>query len=426
MGKLNDLQIKAWVKADERFEQRGDGAGLYLRYRAGDASPVWIYRYRFGGKARIMVMGNYRTMSLAKARKEAELLGARVKLGHDVAGEKKARKAEALAAIEAERRRVTVAAVTDEYFERMVAGKWKRAHQVRLQIDKDIIPNLGKLAIEDVTPSDIDAMLRKVVDRGAPKMANHVLRWARRIFDYAVKCRLCPYSPAAPFDVTDAGGREVARDRALSRGELVALFEAMRKTPNFMPENALAVKLLLLLAVRKNELLQARWDEFALEGGVWHLPAERVKTDADIAIPLAPQALAALRELHTLACGSDYLFPARKAQRRRLPYIAESTLNMALVPVEANMPGVEHFTVHDLRRTARTQLAALGIPPHIAEKCLNHKLTGVEGRYDRYNYFDERRAALQQWADLLEQLEKGSENVIPLHEKRVGVVSAAA
>ena len=90
------------------------------------------------------------------------------------------------------------------------------------------------------------------------------------------------------------------------------------------------------------------------------------------------------------------------------------------------MPGVEHFTVHDLRRTARTQLAALGIPPHIAEKCLNHKLTGVEGRYDRYNYFDERRAALQQWADLLEQLEKGSENVIPLHEKRVGVVSAAA
>lgn len=414
MGKLSDIQIRNWIKAGERFEQRADGDGLYLRFRAVDAVPAWQFRYRFAGKQRVMLIGNYVKLSLADARKEAKRLSAQVALGADVAGEKQARKAEALAKLEAEKRAVTVADLADDYFERMIAGRWKHPNIVRSRIEKDIKPALGKLKVEEVRPADVDDMLQKVVKRGAPTVANDVLRWVRRMFDFAIKRHLCQFNPAAAFDLADAGGKEEARDRALSRAELVTFFEAMRKAKGFSAENDLSVKLLLLLAVRKQELTAARWEEFDLDAAVWHLPAERTKTGAAISIPLPAIAVGWLRELHRLACGSDYVLPARKMQHRMMPHIHENTLNVALAKVPH---GLEPFTLHDLRRTARTHLAGLGVPPHVAEKVLNHKLKGVEGRYDRYDYFEERKSALNQWAALLAQLEQGDAKVVPLHEK---------
>jgi integrase len=183
----------------------------------------------------------------------------------------------------------------------------------------------------------------------------------------------------------------------------------------FSRENELTVRLLLMLAVRKQELIGARWEEFDLDGAVWHLPAERTKTSAALDIPLPRQAVENLRELHRLACGSDYLLPARKAQARMLPHICESTINVALAKVRPLMPESAPFTTHDLRRTARTHLAALGVDAHIAERCLNHKLKGVEGIYNRHDYFEERKDALDRWAKFLAACEAGDEwNVVPL------------
>lgn len=416
MGKLSDVQIRNWVKAGERFEQKADGDGLYLRFRATDAVPAWQFRYRLAGRQRLMLIGSYGKLSLADARKLAKELRARVALGFDVAAEKQARKAEALEKIEAEKRTVTVAGLADEYFERMILGRWKHPNIVRSRIEKDIKPAIGKLKVDAVKPADIDAMLQAVVNRGAPTVANDVLRWVRRMFDYAIKRHLCQFNPAGAFDLADAGGREEGRDRALSRSELVAFLAAMGAAKGFSVENELAVKLLLLLAVRKQELTAAHWAEFDLDASVWHLPAERTKTGMAIAIPLPAVAVQWLRDLQRLACGSPYVFPARKMQHRMVPHIHENTLNVALAKVKH---GLEPFTIHDLRRTARTQLAGLGVPPHVAEKVLNHKLKGVEGRYDRYDYFEERKKALNQWAALLAQLELGGGNVIPIHERRI-------
>ena len=162
-----------------------------------------------------------------------------------------------------------------------------------------------------------------------------------------------------------------------------------------------------MLAVRKGELVMARVDEFDFKRAMWVLPAERTKTGAAIDIPLSAPAVEALRELKRLGEGSEYLLPARKAQDRMLPHIHENTLNVALSKVRKLMPDVENFTIHDLRRTARTHLAALKVAPHIAEKCLNHKVKGVEGTYDRHDYYDERRDALAKWAEFLEACEAG-------------------
>lgn len=424
MGKLTDIGIKGWIKTGERFEQRSDGAGLYLRYRENDAAPVWLFRYRFAGKARIVVMGRYDTMPLAKARKEAVLLAARVKLGHDVAGEKRARKLDALEAIAVEKRKRTVAMVADDFYTQVIDGRWKRDHVVRQRIEKDILPAIGKMEVGTVRPADIDVMLRRVRKRGAPAIANDVLRWSKRIFNFAVKRGLCEFNPAAAFDTSDAGGKMKARDRVLSRSELVAVFAAMQATPSFGRENELAVMLLLLTCVRKNELLQAQWSEFDLDAGVWHLPKARSKTDESISIPLSGWAIELLKEAHTLACGSDYVFPARKAQNRQLPHVSENALLEAFRRLKPNLQGVPHFTVHDLRRTARTQLAELGVAPHVAEKCLNHSLGGILRVYDTHDYFAERKAALAKWADLLKKLAAGGADVIPLHEKKVAGAAA--
>lgn len=412
MPKLTDMQIRNWIKAGERFEGRSIGEGLYLRFRANDRIPTWRFRYRFDGKARVMSLGSYGDVSLANAREEVKKLAARVSLGYDVAGEKQQRKGEASAKIEAEKNAYTVAQLADEYFERMIAGRWKHPNIVRARIEKDIKPAIGNLKVEDVKPRHIDDILKTVIKRGAPSISNDVLRWLKRIFNYAVKRHAIEYNPAAAFDPGDAGGKEKSRDRWLSSVELVRLFASMREANGFSVENGLSIKLLLLLAVRKSELIAARWSEFDLDKGVWYLPAERTKTGSAIDIPLPGIATEWLRELERLACGSKWVLPARKMQERMLPHISESTLSVALAKIKH---GLDPFTIHDLRRTARTHLEALGVAPHIAERCLNHKIKGVEGIYNRHDYFEERKAALNTWASFLAQLERGeTDKVVPI------------
>ncbi|SEL30522.1 tyrosine-type recombinase/integrase [Nitrosovibrio tenuis] len=419
MGKLSDVQIRSWIKAGERFEGKGDGDGLYLAYRKEFAVPRWLFRYRFAGKSRSMGIGTYGDLSLAGARKTIKELRARVALGHDVAGEKQERKRVAVAKIEAEKNALSVGQLADEYFERMIVGHWKHPNIVRSRIERDIKPNIGKLAVQDVKPMHIDVMLQTIVKRGAPTTANDVLRWVRRMFDYAMKRHMVEYNPAVAFNVSDAGGKEEARKRWLTRDELVRLFEAMRNAKGFTVENFLTVKLLLLLAVRKQELTAAKAAEFDLDKAVWYLPAERTKTSAAIDIPLSKPAVECLRKLIALGCSSDYLLPARKRQERMLPHIHENTLNVAMSKAKPQLKDLENFTIHDFRRTARTHLAALGVDSHIAERCLNHKIEGVEGIYNRHDYFPERREALAKWASFLDACEAGKDwNVVPLREKQ--------
>lgn len=415
MSKLSDIQIRNWIKSGEHFDMRGDGDGLYLRFREIDTIPIWRFRYRFAGKQRIMNLGSYASLSLADARKTAKELSAKVSLGHDVAGEKQERKKAAVAKIEAEKNAITVGQLADEYFERMILGHWKHPNIVRSRIEKDIKPNIGKLAVAEVKPMHIDAMLQAIVKRGAPTMANDVLRWVRRMFDFAVKRHMVDYNPAVAFNLADAGGKEEARKRWLTRDELVKLFDAMRNAKGFTVENALAVKLLLLLAVRKQELTAAKVAEFDLDKAVWYLPEERTKTGAPIDIPLPKPAVECLRKLIELGCSSDYLLPARKRQERMLPHIHENTLNVAMSKVKPLLGDMENFCIHDFRRTARTHLAALGINPYVAERCLNHKIEGVEGIYNQHDYFPERKEALAKWASFLEACEAGKDwNVIPM------------
>lgn len=287
----------------------------------------------------------------------------------------------------------------------------------RRYLDKYLLPKLGRLSACEITPADVARMLDEIKGR-APTAANDLLRFTRRIFAFGVRRRFLLSNPAADFTPRlDASGTERARSRALSTDELAQLFQKIRETPGFGEDNLLAIKLLLALCVRKGELLGARWDEFGLNalspsGAVWHLPAARTKTGEGLELPLIPEVVDWFLRLRELSANSEYVFPKRRRDpRERVPHVGVDTLNVALQRVKHGLP---HFTLHDLRRTARTHLAALGIRREVAERCLGHKLRGVEGTYDRHNYFEERRSALGQWTRVLHDAERGIRKVTPI------------
>lgn len=407
MGNLTDMEVKSLVKTGKSIAGKSDGNGLTFTLSAR-GTATWVFRYRFGGKQRELTIGSYPAISLKRARELATEKRAQVQQGIDVASVKQAQIIEQTMA-------KNVQQLCNEYFERMVLGRVKRPEFIRAIINNDLIRKLGRKPIAEVRPGDVDDLLREIVDRGAPVMANRTLSLIRAVFNYAIRRHLIEHNPASAFNRCDAGGQEKPRKRSLSNDELVRFFQAIREAGPTFRIYGLAIKLLLLTAVRKSELIEAPWSEFDLDESVWSLPAERTKTERDFVIPLPLIAVEWLQEIKRISVASKYVFPARR--RSSKPTMSPETLNWALQSIGHDL---ESFTLHDLRRTARTHLSALGVLPHVAERCLNHKLPGINDIYDTHDYFAERRLALNAWADLLVQLDSGETGkVIPIKSKTV-------
>lgn len=410
---ITDRELKAWLVAGA--VDRGVGEGLTFvssttAAQAGKAS--WILRYRLNGRSKEKVLGRYPELSLRDAREQVRQDRARIERGIDVSAAKQAEKALVLEV-------PTVQRLGEVWFARYIQPRYKHPDVVARVLRKHINPVLGPVAPQDVQPAHIDNVLTRIVTSGAPTVANDALRYMSRMFRMAVRNRWIDRNPASDFDLMDAGGDESSRDRWLTLEELQQLAKAMRSTPNFGRENELAVWLLLALCVRKMELLSARWDAFDLDAGVWTLARESTKTRSAIRIPLTEPVIVWLKEARVFSFGKPYVFPARRLVRSRLgetrvnryEHVGPDTLNVALKRLK--VLDIEHFTVHDMRRTARTHLAGLGVDRFVAERSLNHKLGNVEGIYDRHDYFAERHAALGAWATLLAQVELGTKEPSP-------------
>ncbi|WP_226703430.1 tyrosine-type recombinase/integrase [Microbulbifer elongatus] len=412
MGALNDVDLRRRKAQGTYTEGKSDQQnGLYWVFRKTFKNPKWRLRYNFRGAARTMWLGDYPAMTLAEARKEAKRLRARVTLGHDVAQEKQERIQESRAKAEADRLAMTFSQLADDWYDRNIwqrhlKGNYKHPRPVRRQIDQRLLPFIGHLKVEDVKPHHIDAILTSAA-KDAPTVANRLSGMLKAIFDHAIKRHIVDSNPAQPFGIEDAGGKRSARNRWLTKAELTQLFQAMYRTDSLGRQNELAIKLLILLGGRKMELLTARWEHIDLDEGVWLLQAGN-KSKRSIAIPLPELAVEWLTELKRYAGRSGWVFPARKMQQKGTPHISSDTLNRALDRIKANLPDMEHFTIHDLRRTTRTHLAGLGVKRDVAEMCLNHVIKGIEGVYNQYTYFNERSEALVSWSQVLSVLDNRS------------------
>ena len=402
MSKLTATQIKSLAK--QAPKKHTDGGGLYFCVRKS-GMPYWMLRYSAQGKRHEITLGQYPQMSLGDARETAVLTKQGIRTGTDPIQER-------AKVVQPDIR--TVKDLFQDWHETDLSRRLKHPNIPKRIYQKEIHPVIGLYPIADVTPRDIRAVLQRVQRSNRPTIANDTLMYMKQLFRHGIKLDLCQNNPASPFTVSDAGGVEASRERTLTLEEIEHAFGVFREHINsFGRDNYLACCLFLVLGVRKSELCEARWEEFDLEAGIWDLSKERSKTGAAITIPLPTQAIEWLTVLHGHACGSPYVFPARRASKR--PHMGPDTLNRAIsklfgreagrkVQPPNKMDDLEHFTIHDLRRTFRSLAAAEGVPSHVAERCLNHKLKGVEGIYDRYDYFEERKIAHQRVANAIEAL----------------------
>ncbi|EZQ18245.1 integrase [Halopseudomonas bauzanensis] len=401
MGRLTTKSVSAKTKgAPGSFS---DGGGLYLVVpKAGRA--YWMLRFTSNKKRKEMTLGKVDDLSLADARAEAALRMQQHRQGLDPLIAKQQAKHQSIKNV-------------DDLFANWHEGNIKRLkhHRIPFRVySQDIAPVIGQMRPDAVTGRDIQKILHNITESNRPTIANDALLYCKQLFNHGIKLDVVAGNPASAFTVSDAGGLEKSRDRALTIQEVTFVFKKLREeADSFTRENYLACALLLSLGVRKSELTEATWSEFNLDNQTWYLPSDRSKSGAAIDVPLPDASIAWLKELKVRAFDSAYVFPNRRASK--MPHMGKDTLNRAISKLFGREPGravqppnkmgdLEHFTVHDLRRTCRSLLASIGIPGHVAERCLNHRLKGVEAVYNRHDYFDERREALNQLAQKLAPL----------------------
>ncbi len=406
--RISDITLRAWLRAGA--VDRGIGGGLTFvasGFAAQKGQASWVLRYRFAGKSKEKWLGRYPDIPLQAARELSRVDRAKIQQGVDVAAEKQQTKI-------LERRKRPCLALRRVWHRRYIMPNYGEPERIESTFVRYVDPIIGHLLVEQVEPEHIERILDRTVKAGAPTVANDLLRYLVRMFDFAVRKRYRTDNPTTGFTLQDAGGTERARTRWLDCGQLSELATAMRETENFGRVNELSVWLLLALCVRKMELLSAKKSAFNLQLAQWALTGEDTKTRAPLIIPLPDVVVGWLEEVMVFSGKSEYLFPARRKVRSRLgkpatnrfPHISPDTLNVALGRLTTLE--IAHFTVHDMRRTARTHLARMGIAPDIAERALNHAIQSTEGIYNQYDYMRERRIALSRWADYLHLMEQGT------------------
>ena len=283
--------------------------------------------------------------------------------------------------------------------------------------DNEIKDHLGYVRMEQINSYDIDNVIQRILDTGRPAVANQALLLIKRVFRVAIKYSVIVSNIAQEFSQTeDAGGADKKRQRFLEEHEIEAAFRVFRENPVKITQSSyIALSLLLMLGTRKMELLSAKWTQVDIKRQTFKLFASSTKTDAALVIPIPDLAVPLFQDLRVLSGHSEYLFPKRKASQ--YPHIGPDTLNDAVAclfgisygkrdrgPNRMEEAGVEHFTLHDLRRTFRTFLSKLGVSREVSEKCMNHSLKGVEKTYDCYGFFPERVKALNKLSEYVAPL----------------------
>jgi integrase len=230
-------------------------------------------------------------------------------------------------------------------------------------------------------------------------MARSVLTVIKTFFGWAVANSFVAASPAV-MKPGQLGLEKPSRNRYLSDIEIAALWKATDAAG--YPYGPM-LRFLLLTGTRRDEAVDARWDEFDLDAGLWTIPAERYKSESPHIVPLSSMALALLNELKERPQAGPYLF-SHNGGRSPLRNYSQSKREFDPLMVDALGKAPPRWTVHDLRRTARTKLAALGVPDTIAELAVGHAKKSLQRIYDLHSYQGELRQAFEKLAGAIRDI----------------------
>ena len=373
---LTDKAIKSALKSAVKANKPrriSDGGGLYFEARPSGAG-WWRLRYWSGGKEGMLSLGTYPDVPLKLARQRRDEARAIVAAGADPSEQRKADKA--AQALKAEAARMAAAGLpgpgTFEHAAREwhahVAPSWSTGHGVKVLalMVNDLFPFIGARPLAELTAPEVLMHARRVEARGAVETAYRALKTVGAVFRFGVQHGYCESDPTR--DLKGAIMLPVAQHRAAvtdptKLGELLRAIDAYQGTPVVRAALALAP----LVFLRPGELRKAEWSEFDLEGATWTIPAARMKgrqraklTGPAHVVPLAPQAVAILRDLHPLTGKGHYVFPNPLTPERPL------SDNGVLSALRRMGFGKDEMTGHGFRATARTITAErLSIAPEV-------------------------------------------------------------
>jgi integrase len=371
-------------------------AGLYLIVQPS-AAKSWALRYRFDGKPAKLTLGRWPSMGVAEARAAATASLEILDNGRNPADEKKAQVA---AADKSDRDKV--AAVIDLFLKRHASHN-RRGDDVAAMFRREIMAKWGRRDIQTITKRDVIDLLDSIVDRGSPITANRLRAHLNTLFNWAKGRDIIQVNP---LDGIKPPAPEKARDRVLTVDEIRLFWQAsVGMEYPFGP----LYRVLMLTGQRLREVAEITWQE--VNGDTWTLPASRSKNGDEHVVPLSPEVVAILQALPKIGrfifttTGKSPVSGFTRAKERVNRLMIEAVNRTR--PAGADPVAIPPFTIHDLRRTAATGMAGLRFPPHVVEAVLNHRSgtrRGVAGVYNRFDYAEEKRAALEAWARVLTKL----------------------
>jgi integrase len=395
---LTDTAIRK-AKTQDKPVKLFDGGGLFLLVTP-NGGKWWRFKYRYGGKEKLLSLGTYPEIGLKDARERRDNARKLVANGTDPSAERRKEKIEAQLSSAS-----TFDAVADEWLTKK-AKTLAQATQDKIAaiLRNDLRPWLGKRPIKEINAPELLIVIRRIEGRGANELAHRALRLAAQVFSYAIVTGRAERNPAT--DLRGALEPVVAKHHAaiVDPQQVGALLRALDSyTGTFSVKCALL--LAPLLFVRPGELRQAEWAEIDLDRAEWNIPADKMKMKQSHLVPLCSQAVAILRELHQLTGHGRFLFPSLRTGERCM---SENTINGALRRLGFSN---DEMTGHGFRALARTILdEVLGIRVDFIEHQLAHAVRDPNGRaYNRTAHLAERRKMMQQWADFLDKLRAGAE-----------------
>ncbi len=315
--KLRDLQCRQ-AKGKAKPYSLVDGGGLFLLVKP-DGGRFWRWNYRFGGLQKTMAFGLYPDVPLLKARAEHRAARDLLAAGADPMGERKKTKLVQRLAAE-----TTFEGIAREWFAREKPN-WVASHGDRIirRLERDVFPWIGKRPIADLSPQEMLAVLTKIQDRGAIETA-HRAKWdCSQVFKHAIETGRADRDPTGVFSAgalkAPVSTSHAAITDPAAFGALLRSIDAYKGGPVVRA----ALQMAPLVFLRPGELRKAEWSEFDLDAGVWEVPAARMKRPkAEKAIsgghivPLSTQAVAVLRDLHTLTGHGKFVFPSPRTGER--------------------------------------------------------------------------------------------------------------
>lgn len=413
--KFTDKWINSLKQKDKNYRVWSDELSGYGIRVSPKGKKTFIYRYKFKGESRLLTIGSYPKITLAKANKIYADYADKVDKGKDPWAETR----------EEKRRKVrspTVKEFTETYIKQYCVGTnpeqpRKRTWQADQNIlKKDVIPAIGHIKMQDVARIDIRNIINSVYDRGSEVMSNRVLSCINKLFAFAVDEDVIDVNVCSGIKKK---GKEVARERILSHGEIKQLWKELEKweVEDKKKSSVVAIiKFLLISGQRLGEVRTMEWSE--LNGNVWGLPGNKTKNKLAHIVPLPPLAMKIIEGQRGVTGKSRYVFQGRRSGTegeygKTCPDV--TAVSHAFQRIVKDF-GWTRTTPHDLRRTLRSEMSRLKVGPIIAEKILNHKMPGVLGIYDRHDYLDEKKIALQKWDNCLQ-------GIIYPNEKKSKVVN---